>query len=110
MAQITLPEGRTVDRMTLVKALIRGKFDEEAAEETANVVTTMVTEATDGRATDKGLAESEARIKDHTDARIGQFEARLGALIAQSEARQMRWTMAIGGFVIAAVTIIDKVL
>ncbi len=99
MAQITLPEGRTVDRMTLVKALIRGKFDEEAAEETANVVTTMVTEATDGRATDKGLAETETRLKDHLDARI-----------AQAEARMMRWTLTVGAFVIAAITIIDQVL
>ena len=32
------------------------------------------------------------------------------ALIAQSEARQMRWTMTMGAFVIAAITIIDKVL
>ena len=41
--------------MTLVKALIRGKFDDEAAEETANVVTTMVTEATEGHATNEAL-------------------------------------------------------
>ena len=95
MAQIVLPEGRTVDRMTLVKALIRGKFDEDAAEETANVVTTMVNEATQGHATNEALARTESRI---------------AALIAQSEARQMRWTMTIGAFVIAAITIIDKVL
>lgn len=95
MAQITLPEGRTVDRMTLVKALIRGKFDEEAAEETANVVTTMVNEATQGHATNEALAG---------------VEARLAALIAQAEARMMRWTITVGAFVIAAITIIDKVL
>ena len=95
MAQIVLPEGRTVDRMTLVKALIRGKFDDDAAEETANVVTTMVTEATQGHATNEALTG---------------VEARLAALIAQSETRQMRWTMTIGAFVIAAITIIDKVL
>ena len=95
MAQITLPEGRTVDRMTLVKALIRGKFDEDAAEETANVVTTMVNEAAQGHATNEALAG---------------VESRLAALIAQSEARQMRWTMTTGAFVIAAITIIDKVL
>ena len=95
MAQIVLPEGRTVDRMTLVKALIRGKFDEEAAEETANVVTTMVTEATEGHATNEAL---------------GALESRISVLIAQSEARQMRWNLTIGAFVIAAITIIDKVL
>ncbi|MCY4618360.1 MAG: hypothetical protein OXD50_07390 [Chloroflexi bacterium] len=95
MAQISLPEGRTVDRMTLVKALIRGKFDEDAAEETANVVTTMVTESTQGHATNEALAG---------------VESRLAALIAQSEARQMRWMMTVGAFVIAAITIIDKVL
>jgi hypothetical protein len=95
VAQIVLPEGRTVDRMTLVKALIRGKFDEDAAEETANVVTTMVNEATHGHATNEALAG---------------VEARLAALIAQSEARQMRWSITIGAFVIAAITIIDKVL
>ncbi len=95
MAQILLPEGRTVDRMSLVKALIRGRFDEDAAEETANVVTTMVTEATQGHATNEALAG---------------VESRLAALIAQSEARQMRWTMTVGAFVIAAITIIDKVL
>ena len=95
MAQISLPEGRTVDRMTLVKALIRGKFDEDAAEETANVVTTMVTEATQGHATNEALAG---------------VESRLATLIAQSEARQMRWMMTVGAFVIAAITIIDKVL
>ena len=95
MAQIVLPEGRTVDRMTLVKALIRGKFDDDAAEETANVVTTMVTEATQGHATNEALTG---------------VEARLASLIAQSETRQMRWTMTIGAFVIAAITIIDKVL
>ncbi len=95
MAQIVLPEGRTVDRVTLVKALIRGKFDDDAAEETANVVTTMVTEATQGHATNEALTG---------------VEARLAALIAQSETRQMRWTMTIGAFVIAAITIIDKVL
>ena len=99
MAQISLPEGRTVDRMTLVKALIRGKFDEDAAEETANVVTTMVTESTQGHATNEALAGVETRLKDHIE-----------ALIARSEARQMRWTMTIGAFVIAAITIIDKVL
>lgn len=99
MAQITLPEGRTVDRMTLVKALIRGKFDEEAAEETANVVTTMVNEATQGHATNEALAGAETRLKDH-----------LAATIAQSEARLMRWTITVGAFVIAAITIIDKVL
>lgn len=95
MAQITLPEGRTVDRTTLVKALIRGKFDEEAAEETANVVTTMVNEPTQGHATNEALAG---------------VEARLAALIAQAEARMMRWTITVGAFVIAAITIIDKVL
>jgi len=95
VAQISLPEGRTVDRMTLVKALIRGKFDEDAAEETANVVTTMVTESTQGHATNEALAG---------------VESRLAALIAQSEARQMRWMMTVGAFVIAAITIIDKVL
>lgn len=95
MAQISLPEGRTVDRMTLVKALIRGKFDEDAAEETANVVTTMVTESTQGHATNEALSG---------------VEARLAALIAQAEARQMRWTITVGAFVIAAITIIDKVL
>ena len=95
MAQILLPEGRTVDRMSLVKALIRGRFDEDAAEETANVVTTMVTEATHGHATNEAFAG---------------VESRLAALIAQSEARQMRWTMTVGAFVIAAITIIDKVL
>ena len=95
MAQILLPEGRTVDRMSLVKALIHGRFDEDAAEETANVVTTMVTEATQGHATNEALAG---------------IESRLAALIAQSEARQMRWTMTVGAFVIAAITIIDKVL
>ena len=99
MAQIVLPEGRTVDRMTLVKALIRGKFDEDAAEETANVVTTMVNEATQGHATNEALAGTESRLKDH-----------FAALLSQSEARQMRWTMTIGAFVIAAITIIDKVL
>ena len=95
MVQISLPEGRTVDRMTLVKALIRGKFDEDAAEETANVVTTMVTESTQGHATNEALSG---------------VESRLAALIAQSEARQMRWMMTVGAFVIAAITIIDKVL
>ena len=99
MAQISLPEGRTVDRMTLVKALIRGKFDEDAAEETANVVTTMVTEATLGHATNEALAGVETRLKDHIE-----------ALIVRSEARQMRWMMTVGAFVIAAITIIDKVL
>ncbi len=99
MAQIPLPEGRTVDRMTLVKALIRGKFDEEAAEETANVVTTMVNEATQGHATNEALAGAEARLKDH-----------LAATIAQSEARLMRWTITVGAFVIAAITIMYKVL
>ena len=85
--------------MTLVKALIRGKFDEEAAEETASVITTMVTEATEGHATNEALTGVETRLKDH-----------FAALIAQSEARQMRWTMTTGAFVIAAITIIDKVL
>ncbi len=99
MAQIVLPEGRTVDRMTLVKALIRGKFDEAAAEETASAITTMVTEATDGRATNDELVAVETRLKAH-----------FTALIAQSEARQMRWTMTMSALVIAAVTIIDKVL
>ena len=55
----------------------------------------MVTEATQGHATNEALARTESRI---------------AALIAQSEARQMRWTMTIGAFVIAAITIIDKVL
>ena len=85
--------------MSLVKALIRGKFDEDAAEETANVVTTMVTEATEGHATNEAVAASEARVKEH-----------MAALIAQSEARQMRWTITVGAFVIAVITIIDKVL
>ena len=79
----------------MVKALIRGRFDEDAAEETANVVTTMVTEATQGHATNEALAG---------------VESRLAGLIAQSEARQMRWTMTVGAFVIAAIAIIDKVL
>lgn len=95
MARIVLPEGRTVNRVTLVKALIRGKFAEEAAEETANVVTTMVNEATQGHATNEALAG---------------VEARLSSSLAQSEARMMRWTITVGAFVIAAITIIDKVL
>ena len=95
MARIALPEGRTVDRMTLVKALIRGKFDEEAAEETATVVTTMVSESTQGHATNEALAGVEARLKER---------------IAESEARMMRWTLTVGAFVIAVVSIIDKVL
>ena len=45
-----------------------------------------------------------------TNAALAESEARLGALLAQSEARQMRWTMAIGGFVVAAITIIEEVL
>ena len=106
MAQITLPEGRTVDRMTLVKALIRGKFDDEAAEEAANVVTTMVNEATEGHATNEALAGVEARL----GVRIDQVETRIAAQIVQAEARLMRWTITVGAFVIAAVTIIDKVL
>ncbi len=95
LAQIVLPEGRTVDRMTLVKALIRGKFDEDAAEETANVVTTMVNEATQGHATNEALKATEDR---------------LAKLIAESEVRQMRWSLALWGLAIAAITIIDKVL
>lgn len=99
MTQIVLPEGRTVDRMTLVKALIRGKFEEDAAEEAATAITTMVTEATQDHATNEALVAVETRLKDH-----------FTALIAQSEARQMRWTMTMSALVIAAVTIIDKVL
>ncbi len=95
MTQIVLPKGRTVDRMTLVKALIRGKFEEDAAEEAATAITTMVTEATQDHATNEAIKATEAR---------------LAMLIAESEVRQMRWTMTMSALVIAAVTIIDKVL
>ena len=95
MAQIVLPEGRTVDRMTLVKALIRGKFDEDAAEETASVITTMVTEATHDHATNEALKATEAR---------------LATLIAESEVRQMRWSMLLWGLAVATITILNRVL
>lgn len=60
---------------------------------------TLVNDATQRHATNEALAGAEARLKDH-----------MATTIDQSEARMMRWTIIVGAFVIAATTIIDKVL
>lgn len=58
----------------------------------------MANEAT-GHATNEALTGVEARLKDH-----------FAALLAQSEARQMRWSLALWGLAIAAITILNRVL
>ena len=56
--------------------------------------------------TNDALAASEARLSS----KITLFEERLAARRAQSEARLKRCTLVVGVIVIAAVTIINKVL
>lgn len=66
----------------------------------------LVNESTQGRATNEALASAQAGLT----LALTESEARLAAQIAQSEARLIRLTITVGAFVIAAITIIDKVL
>lgn len=82
------------DRLAFTRVMQRGGFSEEVAEEFATMQEARFSELV----TAKDLAREMQRLMDYMDKRF-----------AESEARMMRWTLTVGAFVIAAVSIIVKV-
>ena len=83
------------DRLAFTRVMQRGGFSAEVAEEFATMQEARLSEL----ASKKDIRDLELRLLSYFDKKF-----------AEARADNMRWTLVVGGFVIAAVSIIDKVL